>query len=727
VPLPLLFYGWLGWRAGRLWLPKARTLIPVLLFCGWALLTLMWASNPYKGLELIGKIAMGPVAYLGVLTLVRSRREIRGILYLTIWTMVLVAGYGFLQYFEVIFLPKDQYGEADPSTTIGLTNFVVEYMMPFLLTAPILFVLERRRWVRALLLFAAGVIITYLVISRNRAAMVGLFMQILLLLVVCVVVVWRYRDRFGLSRQKVAAAALAVVLVLVGVFGGTVAGQRVVHRFASLFAPVAAEQQADTGETSAWARLGQRIAAGVQRDDATWFRVQTWRQALANMYPTQPIAGFGLANLEVEFPRFYTPWLERMTLNNNTRVVRAHNEYIQALIDLGLIGYLLFFFVLIQLIRTVWDAFVRSRGVRDLLLWMALSLGFIGVAVEMFFAFPLQVPSSSVYFFVAMALIEVYRRIADQPDDEGIPAHRFYELTLPQTAPAKRYGVVAVLVVGHMVSLYLTHFCWNALVGEVRNKEARVYKQYQRWDEAAALLSDAIDHYPYMEGYYYDRAVVYMQQDRLEAALSDLTRTADLVPNYAMGRRQIGQLAARMNRTELAVDEYKKTMEIFRSQREELAELIARTALRGNRPELAVPVLQEVVSEGVNNPKLLRMLADTASMSGQPERAIEAYETLRSQGTWDTDTRTFYSLALLGAGRIEDAYQELTDVVAEERSHGGAWMALGKTYAEMGRGAEAKDAFRRAVALEPRRRQRILNDRSLRELPELRAWIKTLQ
>lgn len=716
IPLPLLIWLAVGLRDNLFELPKARTMLPLVLLCAWGLVSLTWTSNPYKGFEFIGRVGVAPIAYLAVLWLVRGEREILSLVRLGIWAMTVVAVYGFFQYFEVFYLPVDQYGDKDPSTTIGLTNFVVEYMMVYLLAAPLLLFLERRRWARALLLFATGAILLYVVISRNRAGMLGFLAEIAVLVAVLVWVAIRHRERLGLTPKRVFGAAGALIVAVGILLGGTTVGQRVTARFASMFTESKAEQDSGMGALDTF-------VARIRRDSSIEFRLETWHQSLRYMFPDAPIGGVGLANLEVEFPRHYTPFLEGMTIRNNTRVVRAHNEFVQLLTDLGIVGFLLFFWMIAQLGRNMAESFRMITSRRDFFVWLILHLGFFGFAVECFFAFPLHIPSSAVWFFTALALSEVWLRTLrarESGQREEVVGFHPIGLDIPWRKTIA-WGAMTAAVLG---VLWMEVFAYNALVGEVRNKEARVLKRFQRWRESEILLTEAIRHYPWMEGYYYDRAVVYMQQGRNEEALKDLRMTAELVPYYAMGRRQIGQLAAQLGRTELAVAEFKATLDVYKQQRPQLTELIARTAIQGRRPDLALPILTESIEEyGITSPTLVRLLADTYAMMGEIDNALAQYDRLRRIGEWSEEVRVGYAFLLQRAGRGDEAEVELREILAAQPSNAHAHYFLALVEADRGRGRQTLSSLQSAVALDGDLLPRARTEKGFQALPEVKAWL----
>jgi tetratricopeptide (TPR) repeat protein len=227
-----------------------------------------------------------------------------------------------------------------------------------------------------------------------------------------------------------------------------------------------------------------------------------------------------------------------------------------------------------------------------------------------------------------------------------------------------------------------------------------------------------------MEGYYYDRAVVLMQMGRKHEALKDLQETARLVPNYAMGRKQIGFLARELGIPELAVEEFRKTMQIYRTMREELTGLIAETALAYNKPDLAIPTLKETIEMGITHPTFIQSLADAYLLKGSYPDAISQYQKLRELGTWNPDVRVRYAYALSMAGDITQAEKEVRAILVAHEDHAESWFVLGRLDLMKGKTQEALGAFTKAIALDPKVRTRMLLDPLIKTNKEILEWLK---
>lgn len=712
APMLLALWLLLGLRQQSLVLPKSRIFVPLLLFLAWCLASLLWVRNPNKAWDLIVIVGAGPFLALAVATFVQRREEIIHLLYLILLAAVAVTVYGFFQYFEVVYLPKDQYGDADPSTTIGLTNFAVEYMSVFFLTGPLLLLIEQRRWLRSLLIVASVCVITYLLISRNRAGFLALVAEVIALLFLLFIVAKVRAKGALISGRLVAITAVVIVSSAAIVFTQTTVGERVAERFIDL---VNIERVDD--QTSLLSALLERA----QRDASVRFRVQTWYQCLLALFPAYPLYGVGLANAEIEFPRHFTPFLEGMTIRHNTRVVHLHNEYVQVFSDLGIIGFVLLFWLLTQLCRSAFAGFSRIQNRQQLLLWLAVHVGFFGYLVEMFFAFPLQIPTSSIYFFVFVGLSIATNRYLRHA--AGVPAEALYFVLPVSLAVTRRVCFLAAILL-LVWGGYTEVLAYHRLIGEVRNKEARVFRRANRLVDAERLLDEAIAHYPGMEGYYFDRGSIRLQNKNSDGALEDFMITAKLVPNYAAGRKQIGVLAAQAGRIELAIQEFKAVMDIYKSQRGELAETIGKLALQANRPDLAIPVLESLPAEIASHANLQRLLFQAYAQAANAASAIaiiERYPDLLK----DVNVRTNYISLLFAIGRTQEAATQAKAFLAQHSELAEAWVLAAK--ADLASDpAASKKALTKALQLNPQLIDFVKRDRDFKAHPELASFIENL-
>jgi O-antigen ligase len=155
-------------------------------------------------------------------------------------------------------------------------------------------------------------------------------------------------------------------------------------------------------------------------------RFSIWRNTL-NIVRTHPVAGTGFGTYEVAYPQWDSS-------DGRYRVEQAHNDYLQCLAELGLVGgvlvaaFLGWFFR--ATIRSITDR-KTSTGVR----WMRLGClcGVVGLLVHSFVDFNLQIPSNAYYFVLLIGLATADVEESGDPD----PARRSLAGGRQQVLPDK--------------------------------------------------------------------------------------------------------------------------------------------------------------------------------------------------------------------------------------------------------------------------------------------------
>lgn len=204
---------------------------------------------------------------------------------------------------------------------------------------------------------AAAVMVGTIFLSGSRGGMLAIFVELAVLGVV-------------LSRQKksmriaIAAGAFLVVLVSLLIWLG---GRELTTRVASISTEA-------RGEISGGMRLS------IDRDT-----VQMFRQ--------RPVLGWGLGTFPVVYPHF-------RTFYTNFFVNEAHNDYLQLLSEMGLLGFgtMIWFFVVLfrRIPRKIqqWPSNVSGA------VTLVCTLGISGILVHSLIDFNLQIPANAALFYV---------------------------------------------------------------------------------------------------------------------------------------------------------------------------------------------------------------------------------------------------------------------------------------------------------------------------------------
>jgi O-antigen ligase len=143
-----------------------------------------------------------------------------------------------------------------------------------------------------------------------------------------------------------------------------------------------------------------------------------------HMFLKKPVLGWGLGTFPVVYPQF-------RTFYTNFFVNQAHNDYLQLLVEMGLLGFGTMLWFLLTL---------YSRAIKKIRNWtseisgattLACMLGLSGILVHSVFDFNLQIPANAALFYVlsTIAASEPFaqparkRRVArTKPPEEALPS-----------------------------------------------------------------------------------------------------------------------------------------------------------------------------------------------------------------------------------------------------------------------------------------------------------------
>ncbi|MCX7047647.1 MAG: O-antigen ligase family protein, partial [Candidatus Sumerlaeota bacterium] len=311
----------LAWRrpAGPVWFRLTPLGAVWLAYISWALISLIWAPQPRLGLERWFELLLPTCAYL----LARRIRFWESDRFWTCFYVLagLVAMIGLLQaFFSNLPLLQNIPGTKSPQTTEGQRNFA---SMFFLVCVPLFgwryYVARDMRaalWPLAALLLS----LAFIAVAGARGAWMGLAAAMAFLFATGI---WRMAMR---ERNK--------TLLL-----SCLAGAGVVIALAFL----ARHPSRQFLETQAFQK--RNIQETTKNLFTDYWRLDMWSKSLAM---THPLTGAGFGN----FPVFATVrFRDAPVVDLNWEV---HNDYIQAYLDLGVVGAFLHLLFFLMVIRLAW-------------------------------------------------------------------------------------------------------------------------------------------------------------------------------------------------------------------------------------------------------------------------------------------------------------------------------------------------------------------------------------
>jgi O-antigen ligase len=308
-----------------LWLP--------LLLMAYALGSMAWSHTYLAGVEAIRWFIFALLAFIALNSLSRDRLPSLawgihlGALVASLWAVL-----QFLADFR--FFPQGP----PPASTFVNRNFFAEFAVCTLPFAALLLARARRSSMVALLAASSGLVVVAILMTGTRAALIALWLQLLVLLPY---VAWLYRRQLALSGwpRSTMAVALVVFIAVVAGLGAIPTGN----------AKIVEEGRGNTALERGFKRTGS-----ISPNDASLgIRMIMWK-ATAHMISERPLSGVGAGAWENDITLYQA---EGSQLETDYYV---HNEFLQLLAEYGIAGWLF----LLALAAWLLDAFRRTLAVR---------------------------------------------------------------------------------------------------------------------------------------------------------------------------------------------------------------------------------------------------------------------------------------------------------------------------------------------------------------------------
>ncbi len=610
---------------------------PALALLGAAALSLMNSENLAIGLEsLVGLIYFGLFG-LSVANTVRDEGDLKVIIGALALSAAIASLYGLLQYYGV------QQGVAGfPSgsitmiSTFGNPNYLAGFLAHLIVPGCWLFFRVHSLWAR-LVLLPLLVLVTAALVAANSVAAWGAALLAGLVFI------------FGMGLFRLGAALRGQrrwVLALVLLLGLTVWLQAPPGPLNSLLL------QAATLEAPSPIEQFAQFIGRLWEENSGWIRAWNWWIGY-EMLRAHPFIGVGLGDYKLEFLEYKakfkdTPRGEQFNFYM-PRAIQAHNDYVQLVAELGILGLIAIGFFFATLVSGAWR-FLRTPVEPERRLWvLALSAGGVALMVDALFSFPLHLPASEMNLLLFIALL--HARPLFSPAPIAILSRRAVRVLVGASVIVLALTVSVFAVRDWVADLYLDS-------AETEIRERNYFRA-----QAALEQSVALDFAPGKALYYL--GLVYAERDQTERAVELLERSLKSYPvenTYI----QLAELDLRLKKHDRAQQRLERLLRLVPEPLMQLEASFMRRVLiplqRGER-DLVWVEISKFLQEHPDYARAYLVRGELHRSLGQYEAARSQYE----QGLHVTQTKKQEILR-----RLEDIQKtkRLSDVDELQRLNG---------------------------------------------------------
>ena len=668
--ISLLWVLWVGEAAlrRRIALQLPPLLAPGLAILGAALLSLLNGNSFLADAQYVVLLVYFMAFYFYLTHVLRDVGEIRFLVGALLLAAGLASAYGLLQYYGVLpGKPGTPYGSAAIISTFGNKNYLGGFLSYLFAPGLAFLTLSASPWARAFavgalsvmfvtlvaissdsawlaVLLSLGVLAGGLTVARRwevvRRAMgayvtgVGLSAALTaLLLVTTATGLWERSPleslaRFGRVFSPLGWLALAIWAGFAGMAVALAPARGRLRR--ALFRRAAIGAAAVVGAVLlglVWTPPGKALIGSLQdlavRSSAK-VRAQDWWIAY-HMFRDQPLVGTGLGDYKREFLPYKAKFLatERgqryaERVGYIKRAAQAHNEYVQILAEMGLVGALAVLFFLVVLVRSAWQRLRENARFPepDRALWTAaLGAGVAAFLSDSLFSFPLHLPANALAFVFLLGALHS-RALGASRERE-----REREWVL-----GERGTLVLAIAVG-LIALAVSALAYRDWLADTYLDRGMRLAKLGEDAEAKRLLEKSLrlDVAP-AEALYWLGTIAVREGD-LERARDYFER---MLPRFTteVGYYQLANVYFQLGEYEKSREYLDLLLSMDPSPGLKPDALYLRAVLtaRIEGPEAALPQLEALVEQYPDEEKLLVAVAQLYLAQGQRERARETLE-----------------------------------------------------------------------------------------------------
>ncbi len=306
-----------------------------------------------------------------------------------------------------------------------------------------------------------------------------------------------------------------------------------------------------------------------KREDSIRFRLLTWRSTI-EMIKLHPIIGNGLGSFRLIYPAYRDKEIFRIEGRHQTETQHPENEYLEIANDEGIVGILLFLWLVWTVLRRGLARLDEYKARADLpiksnktappppsyqVYYLAgFMAGWLGLLSHNLFCVNLRFVSSGFFLWLFLGVINGAR-----PDDACAP-------TQPRpTSLASRGGsgllkTMIIILTALSIVLYARFF-----LADDHHNIGIYYSKMHAWDDAIAEYEASIRLNPFFVMSRYFLGNVYndrWQQGDDQRALEKYDEVIKMAPNYVMVHYQRGIVYMKTQKYRESVEEFQQALQL---------------------------------------------------------------------------------------------------------------------------------------------------------------------
>ena len=638
--------------------------LPILLYFLAMGFSLFNAINPYTGAYEVLRRATYVLFFFLVINHVKNERDIANICGAAVLAGLMVSILGVFQYFTP-FNPDWLYQVARPSATFGNKNMAAQYVIMMIPLSIALFLQARDEKVRLFFAVTTIEMVAYVVYANSRGAWLGLTMGGLTSLAFFFKAGWPAL-KWGLSRKR---TGLLIFLLCI-------------HVVLPHILPT---------PTKLEVKYSERVASALNlTKGSARVRLAVWANSL-DLIKDHPM-GVGINNWKVVYPKYTHSRMIDKVSSSETHFENAHNDYLQMISEVGIIGFAFYLWMLALILKTCWKS--PDLKYSPFFLW-----SIVGFMTTSLFSFPLKMPATSLFFWLIAGLIMAYKFCTISQSQS--PRDNFHNQSA-MVDPKSKIRIVPVLflVLSLIWLIFTIIFSYRQLLSDYYFKRGYALESRSKLADSLRAYTRSLNLNPFSYRSYFCRGRVYYQMSRFRESVEDNLAALRLYPNDINAHGNLGLAYSEQGLFDLAEREYKEVLSLYPEDSRApklLRELEQKRALylKVKSDYEKAQALSPDSAEACYYRGYLYLI------TGSLDEAIDWYKKAINKDARYAEAHYNLANAYRKKGLFDEAIEEYKKAIKIDPSLAQAYRDLGKTYEDKRLFKEAMKAYFGALRLKP--------------------------
>ncbi len=371
-----------GYRQEKISIHKSKIYLPMMGFIAWCFITLLWVENGFEATITLVQFMSFALVFVLVVNIFSRYEFIDSLLKALIISMAAVSIVGLLQYYLPNSFIQDFFTQvAKPGSTFGNKNAASHYIVMVLPISLIYILLSKNRKSIAKYSFFTFIGFWFVIFTYARQAYLAVTIELLFLVLFLVLDFYKNNKKSLISKCKLRKDKFFSLILI------------------TLFLIIISNFYAEGVNNTQGSKFDRYSHISLEGGQS---RIPAWVNTF-EMIKDNPLKGVGIGQWSTEYPRYYDRIKRDVIFNDNVRLARLHNDFLEMMANVGVVGYIFLLWIAFFVIKNIFIILISPISENRLIV-LSLSLGLSGFLIVAMFSFPvrLYLPAFLVMIFIGI-------------------------------------------------------------------------------------------------------------------------------------------------------------------------------------------------------------------------------------------------------------------------------------------------------------------------------------